>query len=244
MKTTVKQVIGAGLCDPSGNLSFLGALTVIEDAVTATLDLMGINGFKMRRDYGAVVVFSKNHVKFLEKVTWNEKVSVSCFVSAKSMVRLNVDVCVKNKRGQIAVYGRTEVCAVDIEKGRIRRLDAVGIGDKVRVARELCPMEWNAMEGNGELIETVAVRTGNIDYAGHTNNVEYIRLLLNTFTLEEWRGGITPRELQIAYVNQSFLGDNLNIYCANRKIDGTDQNERLYTIKKNGQDVLRCAIRW
>ena len=68
--------------------------------------------------------------------------------------------------------------------------------------------------------------------------------MLNTFTLEEWSGGIVPRELQIAYVSQSFLNDELSIYATNHKDENTSLNERFYTIKKGEQDVLRCVMRW
>ena len=244
MKTTVRQVIGGGACDPSGRMSLLGALTLVEDVVVDTLDNMEINGFKMRKQFGAVLVFSKNHVKFLQPIRWKEKVTVSCFISAKSVARLNVDVCVKNQHGEIALYARTEVCAVDVESARIRRLDAVGIGEKIRVYAPLVEMEWQAVDPAEQLVDTVTVRTANIDYAGHTNNVEYIRLLLNTFTLDEWRGGIATKELQVAYLNQSFLGDKLDIFATNREDEHTSTHERIYTIKKAEQDVLRCLIKW
>lgn len=244
MKTTLRQVIGGGACDPSGRMSLLGALTLVEDVVVDTLDKMEINGFKMRKQFGAVLVFSKNHVKFLQPLRWKEKVTVSCFISAKSVARLNVDVCVKNQHGEIALYARTEVCAVDVESARIRRLDAVSIGEKIRVYAPLVEMEWQAVDPAEQLVDTVTVRTANIDYAGHTNNVEYIRLLLNTFTLDEWRGGIATKELQVAYLNQSFLGDKLDIFATNREDKNTSMHERIYTIKKAEQDVLRCAIKW
>lgn len=244
MKVTVKQEIGAGACDPNGDFSLLGALTLVEDAVTATLDKMGINGIKMRREHGALVVFSKNHLQFLKSIHWQDLVTVACFVSAKSLVRLSVDVCVKNQQGEIAMYARTEICAVDAENGRIRRLDTVGISDDLKVYAPLHTMEWTPLDNAEQLLETVKVRTANIDYAGHTNNVEYVRLLLNTFTLEEWRGGIVPREVQIVYASQSFLGDDLAIYCTNRDCAGAHPHERLYTIKKQDQDVLRCTLRW
>lgn len=244
MKTTIRQVIGGGACDPSGRLSLLGALTLVEDVVIDTLDRMDVNGFNLRKKYGAVLVFSKNHIKFYQPIRWREKVSIACFVSTKSVARLNVDVCVKNEQGVIAMYARTEVCAVDVESARLRRLDTVGIGEKIRVYRALAEIEWQQIDKADTLIDTLTVRTSNIDYAGHTNNIEYIRMLLNTFTLEEWSGGIVPRELQIAYVSQSFLNDELSIYAMNRNDESIALNERLYTIKKGEQDVLRCALRW
>ncbi|MCQ2382582.1 MAG: thioesterase [Clostridia bacterium] len=237
----MRQVIGAGACDPSGRLSLVGALTLIEDAVTDTMAKLKIDGFTVRRKYGALIVFSKNHLRFLQTIGWQDKVVVSCFVSAKSAARMNIDVCVK-KAGKIAMHARTEVCAVDAQTGRIRRMESVGVGKQVKIMKAPYDLPWNSMEGEGELIDNVTVRTGNIDYAGHTNNVEYIRLLLNTLTLDEWRG-MTVQDLQVAYLNQSFLNDNLSIYCADQPTDDA-KHERIYTIKKAEQDILRCSLQY
>ena len=237
----MKQVVGAGACDPSGRLSIVGALTLIEDAVTATMAKMELDGFSVRRKYGALMVFAKNHFRFLQPICWQDKIVVSCFVSTKSAARMNLDVCVK-KNGKIALYARTEACAIDAVNGRIRRMDSVG-AEKVQVVRAPYDLTWNPLESaGGKLVDTVQVRTGNIDYAGHTNNVEYIRLLLNTLTLDEWRG-MQPRELQVAYLSQSFLNDKLAIYCDEQVVDSTS-HQRIYTIKKDNQDVLRCVLVW
>ena len=244
MKYTTKQVVGAGACDPSGRLSMLGALVLVEDAVTVTMAKMHIDGITVRKNYGAIMVFAKNHLQFFGDINWRDEITVSCFVADKSAVRMHLDVCVK-KGGAIAMYARTEVCAVDEQTARIRRLDTVGVGAQVRVTRAPMELVWAPLDGEGGLLDTVAVQTSNIDYAGHTNNVEYIRLLLNTFTLDEWRG-IAPRELQVAYLNQSFLGDRLAIHGRDTQIDAANgvTHERLYTVKKGEQAVLRCAIRW
>ncbi|MCQ2381718.1 MAG: thioesterase [Clostridia bacterium] len=240
-KFTMRQVVGAGSCDPSGRLSLVGALTLIEDVVTATMAEMHIDGFTLRKNYGALVVFSKNHLKFLQSIQWQDEISISCFVSSKSAARMNLDVCIK-KSGKIAMYARTEVCAVDAQTARMRRWDTSSAVQKICIVPAPYDLTWNSMEGVGNLVDTVTVRTGNIDYAGHTNNVEYIRLLLNTFTIDEWRS-MAPQELQVAYLNQSFLGDTLSIYQSENQLSET-LHERVYTIKKEQQDILRCAIRW
>lgn len=237
----MRQTVGAGACDPSGRLSLVGALTLIEDVVTATMAKLEIDGFTVRRKCGALMVFSKNHLKFLQDINWQDKIVVSCYFSMKSAVRMNVDVCVK-KSGKIAMYARTEICAVDAQTGRIRRTDSIGVGNQVKLVKAEYDLPWRSMDGEGQLKDTVTVRTGNIDYAGHTNNVEYIRLLLDTFSLEEWRG-MSPKELQVAYLNQSFLGDTLSIYAVDHQLP-EKIHERLYIIKKDKQDVLRCSVLW
>ncbi len=237
----MRQVVGAGACDPSGNLSLIGALTLVEDVVTATMAKLHLDGFTVRRNYGAIMVFAKNHLHFIEPIVWQDKITVSCFISTQSAARMNLDVCVK-KAGKIALYARTEVCAVDAQTGRIRRMESVGAGRQVKIVPALYDLPWTSMDSEGELIDDVIVRTGNIDYAGHTNNVEYIRLLLNTFTLDEWRG-MSVCDLQVAYLHQSFLNDKLSIYCADQSASDT-QHERIYTIKKDTQDVLRCRLQY
>lgn len=236
----MRQTIGAGACDPSGCLSLVGALTLIEDAVTAAMAKLELDGLTVRRKYGALMVFSKNHFKFLQDINWQDEVTAACFFSMKSAARLNMDVCVK-KDGKIAMYARTEICAIDAETGRIRRMDTIDTKQRIQVVKAPCDLPWNAMDGDGSLLAKVQVRTSNIDYAGHTNNVEYVRLLLDTMSLEEWRH-MAPKELQVVYQNQSFLGDNLEIYACDHTIE--EQHERLYTIKKAAQTVLCCAVRW
>ena len=238
----MQQVVSAGMCDPSGRLSLIGALSLIQDVVTATMAELKLDGFTVRREYNALMVFSKNHFRFLQSINWQDKIKVECFVSSKSLARMNIDVCIK-KQSEIALYARTEVCAVDASTARIRRLDTMDAFKCVQIVRAPYELDWEPMDGTGELVDTVKVRTSNIDYAGHTNNVEYIRLLLDTFTLEEWRG-MAPTELQVAYLNQSFLSDELAIYCSNQTPVTVNTHERIYTIKKKEQEILRCLLRW
>ncbi len=237
----MRQTIGAGACDPSGRLSLIGALTLIEDAVTATMAELELDGLTVRRKYGALMVFAKNHLQFLQDINWQDEIVADCFFSMKSAARINADVCVK-KGGKIALYARTEICAVDGQTGRIRRMDTIDTEQRIKVVTAPYDLPWNTMDGADKLVDTVPVRTSNIDYAGHTNNVEYIRLLINTFTLDEWRG-MAPKELQIAYQNQSFLGDTLSIYAGEHTLPN-QLHERVYTVKKAEQSVLTCSVRW
>lgn len=241
-KLTVRQVVGAGACDPSGGLSLVGALTLIEDAITATMAQLKLDGFTVRREYGALMVFAKNHLRFLEPIMWRDIIKVSCFISSQSAARLNVDVSVK-KAGKIALYARTEVCAIDEKTGRIRRMDSVGAGKQVHVVRAPYDLSWQSMDGDGKLVDKVKVCTSNIDYAGHTNNVEYLRLLLNTFSLEKWRG-MDVHELQVAYLSQSFLGDELAIYRCDLPTEYPAAYDEVFTFKRADKDVLRCRLNY
>lgn len=238
----MRQEIGAGACDPSGSLSLVGALVLVEDAITAMMAKLKLDGFTVRREHGALMVFAKNHLSFLEPIIWRDKIKVSCFIAAQSPARLNVDVCVK-KAGKIALYARTEVCAVDEKTGRIRRLESVGAGKQVHIVRAPYDMLWQNIEGDGKSVGKVKVGTSNIDYAGHTNNVEYLRLLLNTFGLEKWRG-MAVRELQVAYLNQSFLHDELSIYRCDLPTQSPATYDEIYTFKRADKEVLRCRLKY
>lgn len=67
-------------------------------------------------------------------------------------------------------------------------------------------------------VAQVKINYTNIDFAGHTNNKEYIRFALNTFSIQELT--MCPiEELDIVYVNQTYENDDLTILKSSDRED-------------------------
>ena len=79
------------------------------------------------------------------------------------------------------------------------------------------------------------VRSTNIDFCHHTNNIEYIRFLLNTYTVEQLENSII-KEIEIDYINQSFEGQILDIY---KKTVG---NKDIFEIKCQEKSIVKGEI--
>ena len=60
-----KGIILASQCDFSSNLSTLGALQIIQDAICIYFGEMGVDEIRLKRDFNSIWVFAKNKIKFL-----------------------------------------------------------------------------------------------------------------------------------------------------------------------------------
>lgn len=228
--------IGAGLIGADTKLSVLGAFRIVEDAVTEMMAALKIDGLTVKRKYNAMWVFARNRIKLTGELQWGEDYTVESFITAFSLVRLNIETAVKNKFGEIAVYSKTELCALDLGTGRIMKTSEVGLNDKFIKERSLTDIAFTKFSDN-ELPQagSVTVRSTNIDFSRHTNNVEYVRLLLNTYSVEEMLNS-PIREIEVCYVSQSFENDVLQIYKS------TECNRDILLISKEGKPIVRCEV--
>jgi len=236
MKLVKQQKIAASLTDHNADLSVLGALGIAEDAVTEFMGDLEIDGLTVKKKYGAIWVFVKTKMKFLKTVSWHDECSVTCFFSKISNATIDIDVGIKNAEGELCVYSRTELCALDMESGRIRKVSTVGVGEDLRAEAPLSDMCFSRIDAEG-LPEKERVKIGftNIDYAGHTNNKEYVRFVLNTYSVAEMVAR-PIREMETVYVNQSFEGDILALH------KGSSGSKDVFEIRKDDKVIVKCEI--
>ena len=93
------------------------------------------------------------------------------------------------------------------------------------------------------LLETCTVRSSDIDYLHHTNNISYIRYLVNQWPAEDLSKR-PVRVIEVQYAGQTYEGDTLQIWECARKAE-TPAAER-FAILKDGNSIVNCAVerRW
>lgn len=231
-----KHKIFSCFIDTKANLSVMGAFQIIQDAITELTGEHKFDGITLKEKYNAFWVFTKTRVKFIKNVVWNEEIDVRAFISYISVAKMNVDVEMKDKFGNIISYSRTEMCALDLDTQRIRKISTVGVTEDV--LEKQVPMEilFTKFEGSElPIVDNIKVKYTNIDFSHHTNNLEYVRFIMNTYTVEEVeQRGI--KEVEIIYANQSFENDVLDI----RK--SGFENKDLIVLEKDGKPVVKCEI--
>lgn len=229
-------LISAGLIGVDTKLSVLGAFRVVEDAVTEMMAKLKLDGITIKKQYNAMWVFTKHRIKRIRPLQWGEDYTVESFITEFSLARLNIETAVKDKPGEIAVYSKTALCALDIGTGRIKKTSEVGLNETVVKEPSLINIEFTKFI-NSDLpqIENVVIRSTNIDFCHHTNNIEYIRLLLNTYSVEEILNS-PIKEIEVCYISQSFENDVLQIY------ESTEDNKDIFLIGKEGKPIIRCEV--
>ncbi|MBP5651271.1 MAG: hypothetical protein J6X00_01190 [Clostridia bacterium] len=231
--TTTKNMV-ASLLNSKSELSIIGAFQIVQDNLTDLMGQLGIDGIVTKKNYNAMWVITKNRLKFIKAPFWNDDVVVDSFVSSKSLVKLCIDTCIKDAEGNVCVYARTELCALDIATGKIKKITEVGVGDNIEKHDSNVEIQFGHFENDlSNKLETCEVRSTNIDYLHHCNNIEYLRFILNVYKEKSLHD---IKEMEMMYANQSFEGEKLDVYKS------SDGNVDHVYLKRGDDFVIKSEI--
>ena len=232
-----KQKVSISIMGTDGNLSVIGSFQIIQDAITALTGILGIDGATIRDKYNALWVFTKTRTKFIKKIAWDTEITITSYISLISNAKIHVDVIIKDSDKNVALFSKTELCVLDITSQRIRKTSSVGV-DGSMLANNKPPTDLSFTkfaEEKFQLVDKIQIKSSNIDFSHHTNNSEYIRFVMDTYSVEDTENKLI-KEFEIIYSNQSFEKDILDI----RKASFIDKD--LILIEKNAQPIVKCEI--
>lgn len=236
MELTERRKVEISLIGADGNLSVVGIFQIIQDAVTDLLCMHDLSAPTLREKYNAIWLFVKTKAKFGKLISCQGEFTVNAFFSYVSLAKLHADVKIIASDGETVMHSRTELCALDIQKQGIRRLPTVGVDVNMPIRRDEVDIEFSRFE-DVELptVETVHVRSTCIDMSRHTNNTDYVRMIMNTYSVAQTES-MHISDMELVYVGQSFENDLLSI----RK--GVTDKTHSIVLEKDGKAVVRCKI--
>ncbi len=224
------------MTDPLANLSVIGCFQIAEETVTELMGKLKIDGITVKKAYNAVWVFAKSKLKVLSNIAWNEQYTVVGFISKVTRVSIDIDVEIKNESDEICAYLRVELCALDLQSGKIRRVSTVGVDDSIQTEAPETDLSFSKFDAeNLPEVAQVKIKYTNIDFAGHTNNKEYIRFILNTYSVRELEER-PIKEMDIVYVNQTYENDILTVQ------KNSDKDRDIIAIQKDGNYIVKSEI--
>lgn len=175
---------------------------------------MEIDGKTMQEKSNAFWVISKMKVKIHSMPQFEETVTIETWPTFAKGVRFGRDYTICNEN-QLLVSCSSEWCTLDCDTKRPRRVESVhyphdmlhrqdrsNAGDFLQAKESVCDADYN---------HTHKVVLTDIDVNQHTNNIAYIRMALDCFSLEEF-GDLHIDEMQISYITQSYYGDQVTLY--------------------------------
>lgn len=236
MKLIKHEKVNSCMTDPLANLSVIGCFQIAEETVTELMGRLKIDGITVKKAYNAVWVFAKSKLKVIGNIAWNEQYTVVGFISKVTRVSIDIDVEIKSKTDEPCAYLRVELCALDLLSGKIRRVSTVGVDDSIRAEAPETDLSFSKFDAeNLPEVAQVKIKYTNIDFVGHTNNKEYIRFMLNTYSVRELEER-PIKEMDVVYVNQTYENDILTVQ------KDSDKDRDIIAIQKDGNYIVRSEI--
>lgn len=237
MKLIKHGRVSASISDAQSNLSVLGVFQIVQDAVTEMMGRLEIDGITAREKYNAVWVFTRNRTRLFKTLPWSDdEFTVTAFVSIITRATISVDTSIRDCNGDMVAYSRIEMCPLDLSTMRIRRVETVGVTGQAITEQpetDITFTKFDCIPTN--MVDEVRVGSTNIDMSQHTNNVEYLRFILNTYTVKQLKEN-KIREIEIRYVNQSYENDRLCVYMQ------SEQNKDLFLLTNGDKDIVKCEV--
>ena len=235
MRLVKKDRLAASSCGADVKLSVEGAFRIVEDMVTELMGEQHIDGVTCMREYGGMWVFVRNRIEMPQPLAWMDEYTATSYISSFSKIRLYIDTMLQKTDGSIALKSRLELCAVDLETGKIRKADSVGVGEKTPAEDPMFEITYTKEKPvRGDLTDEITVRSADIDYCHHTNNVAYVRYFVNQTAVDDLTEH-PVRSIEVQYAAQTHEGDKLSIYRC------SSDNEA-YVIEQDGTKVVSCII--
>lgn len=235
MRLIKKDRLAASSCGADVKLSVEGAFRIVEDMVTELMGDQHIDGVTCMREYGGMWVFVRNRIEMPQPLAWMDEYTATSYISSFSKIRLYIDTVLQKADGSIALKSRLELCAVDLETGKIRKSESVGVGEKTPAEEPMFEIAYTKEKPvRGDLIDEITVRSADIDYCHHTNNVAYVRYFVNQIGVDDLIEN-PVKAIEVQYVAQTHEGDRLSMYHC-------DSENEAYMIEKDGSKVVSCII--
>ncbi|MBQ3264564.1 MAG: hypothetical protein IJH07_02180 [Ruminococcus sp.] len=236
MKLRKEAVITASLCDFTVKLSVKGIFDLLQDYLTEMMGELSLDGVSLREKYGCVWIFTRNRVEIERELLWRERYIAESFISSAKGAKMTVDTVLKDMDGNICVYSRIEMCVWDLAQQKIRRIRDVGVTSDAHVEAPERELEFSRLKHEGLAeIDRLTVRSGDIDFIRHTNNVSYVRFIMNTYSVRELCER-PVKAIEVRYAGQTHEGDTLSIRKAEQ--DGRE----LFDVCMGETIAVECEI--
>ena len=229
----------SGQCDSLMRLRTEACFMSFQDVASRHALFLGIDDFSLLEKDNALWVVSKTKIKINRLPRWNDEISVRTWPMGAEGVRCNRCYQIIND-GEVFINGITEWVIIDATSRTLRKVESTSYPNDIEWIKEKSIEEkfrrFKDDFTEDDFVYKRLVRSGDIDVTHHTNNVTYITMLLDTFSVKELES-MTLKDVEISYLNESLEGETLSIY---RK--KTDEGYLFKITKDNGKNAVMAFL--
>ena len=189
-------------------------------------------------------VLSRMYAEIKELPEWKDEVIITTWPSGLNKIFLTRNFSIERTDGELIANATSSWLVVDSETRRLLRSDHIINFEKLAFQETTSPvrladkLEWDPV--NFTKKTRFSIRLSDLDVNLHTNNVNYLKWINDTYDLE-FVGKMKPKSVEINYLAESMFGDEIEI--RNGK-DG--DNGLLHSVFKanENKEICRARIEW
>lgn len=210
---TEKYITNDVEIDVNENVSAIDILRLLQRVTFTHSKILGLDHQTMIDRDNAFWVITK--MKFVQNhpISADQNLTLKTWTHTPQAVRFVRDLQIKSKN-KIMVSGKSEWCCLDYQTRALRRSSSIKYPDLEMKETKQNNLTFTNLKVDVEkkdFVYTKIIMPTDIDVNLHTNNLKYNVMALDALSLDDLQNK-TIKEYEIYFVNESRIGEKIDIY--------------------------------
>ena len=226
--------------DQNLKLSLVEAITLQQNMGTEYFESFKSDNVVLRNENNAVWVVTKTKIHFNKYPTWGDIIYGRTYTTKVKPIRVEMETTFKNKEKEILFSIKQESCVLDLKTRKIRKVDTVNYPTDMETEENVLQepyLKLNEKFSEDDFVYEQKIFSTDIDYSRHTNNVAYVKYIINTLSCE-FLDQKQITDFEIHYITESKEGHILRIYKKEK------DNSIEFLIKEGEREIIRASLNY
>ena len=205
--------------DKELKIGLINAVALAQDMMTAYFDTIKSDNETNKTKNNAVWVLSKTKIHFENYPKLGDYLEARSYTTEKKLARVEIETDFM-ENGKTAFVVAQECCPIDVSTRKIRKINTISYPDDMECIETELDERYTKLNTEFEEKDKVyeqKVLASDIDFNNHTNNVMYVKYLINAFESDFWVKN-KIEDFEIHYINECREGEILSIYQKTEKM--------------------------
>ena len=203
-----KHLVYYYLTNSLGVLSLDGLFNLHQEMLTEYFSTFGMDNFIVKEKYNSAWVFTKIHADINKYPMWKEEIHLHSEIINIKLAKVYIKTILSDKDNNICAVLYCEACIIDLINRRIVKLSDCNF-PMMDVTGEM-PTFDSVKDGDNLTILNRTIKYTDIDFTKHTNNVSYIRFILDILSIDFMDNNMIT-SLDVNYKAETRIDDNITI---------------------------------
>lgn len=224
--------------DQNLKLGLVESMTLPQNMVTEYFEAIKSDNIVLKNQNNAIWVVSKAKIHFNQYPNWRDLIYGRTYTTKVKPIRVEMETTFKNKDEEIIYSVKQESCAIDLETRKIRKVETVNYPLDMETEENVIQEPYSKLNETfleDDFVYEQKVFVADIDYSRHTNNVIYVKYIVNSLSCEFFdKNQIT--DFEIHYINESREGEILKIYKKEK------ESSIEFLIREGEKEIIRASL--
>ena len=225
--------------DSKAEFNLVYAIEFVQNMMTEYFESFKSDNLRIKKTNNAAWVMTKTKLKFSGNAGWLDTIKARGYTTKNTPIRSYTESVFYTQNKKLLFFAKQEYAAIDLTTRRPRKISTIDYPTDMEYEKSINEMPFLRLSyefNEKDFVYNQKVYYSDIDFSNHTNNVMYVRYLLNTLTSKFFNEHQVD-EFEIHYIHESGEGDVLSIYKKE-----TDNNHIEFLIKNNENEVVRASL--